>query len=175
MSDGDGTGLLRNSDLNSPRLTVRERDLFMALKQQNRLNYLQCLMIKGVAGRFERPVFGNLIGATDRYISVIRNGQANPISVTISAQFGAVPGKAIKLSFSGSQAASEVVDYLGNSALAPSFGKLISDPILLIPGQELFINTANTLIALDAGDMFSVRVFDVAKFLVDGVWESTPQ
>lgn len=175
MGNGDGAGLLRNSDLESPRLTTRERDLFMALKQQNRLNYLQCLMVKGVAGRFGKPVFGNAIGSSSQFIQVIRNGQANPISVTIAAQFAGGPGKQVKLSFSGSQAASEVVDYLGNTAAAPSFGKVISDPILLVPGQELFVACADPVFPLDAGDLLTVRVFDVAKFLTDGVWESTPQ
>lgn len=154
------------------QLNARELDLFEMLKKQLRLSNLQLMLSGGVAGRFMRPVTGDRIGSSAAFIEAYRSTSSNPVAVVVAAQFTGVPGKQVKLSLAASDNAAEVVDYLGNSALAPSFGKIISYPILVKPNQALWITTANTLIPLVIGDVFTIRMFDAREYLTDDVWQT---
>lgn len=165
-------GGFNTSELQSKLLSAREADLFQLLMEHNRLLYLNCLMQTAIAGKFESPVLGSAIGAVDKFVPVYRNKYPNPVAVTVLGLFSGVPGKQVKLSLSQANTNAEVVDFLGNTASAPSFNKRISGTILLQPHQELFINTADTNFALVAGDIFAVRVFDVRQLVADSSWET---
>lgn len=170
---GLGLGLLRKSQMmtREEALNPREKDLFDALITTNRLLFLLCLTAKATAGRFERAVTGDMIGVTDLFIPMYKNQSSYPLGVVIGGQFNSAAGRQIKLSLSQSGASSEVVDYLGNAASGPSFGKRISDPILLVPNQQLWINTADVNFALAAIDIFTVRIFDLAQYLSESAWQ----
>lgn len=173
MQEGREDFNARPAQLVAPQdLTLREQDLFNALKTQYRLSYLQVMLTSGVAGRFVKPLLGSAIGVSTTFLEIYRNTASGLVAVTIAAQFGAVPGKALKLSRSASDNVAEVIDYLGNAAAPPSFGKLISYPIILKPNEALYATTANTLVALDGNDVFTVRVFNPSEYLSDDIWQS---
>lgn len=154
------------------QLNDREQDLFNELIAMNRLLFLLALGQNTVAGKFEKPVTGDLIGTSANFISVYRNPNPYPVAVTVVGQFMGIAGKQVKLSLSQSQASGEVVDFLGNTPAAPSYNKRISTAILLAPKQELFIASADTGFTLLAADIFAVRVFDVRRFVADSSWET---
>lgn len=158
-------------------LTPRERDLFRELINMNRLLFVLALGQGAAGGKFEKPVQGDeiqaMVSGTDAgFISVYKNPNPYPVAVTILGQFSGVPGKQVKISLSQAQASNEVIDYLGNTAAAPSFNKRISVPIILAPKQEIFIASADTGFALLAADIFAVRVLDIRRLVADAAWET---
>lgn len=166
-------GYLRESDIEG-HMTPRERELFRALIQGNRINFMTLLLQSPQpAGAFDKAMTGDAIGTTDKYITLVaQNKRPNPIAVTIYAQFSGIPGKQVKISLTTNQSDDQVVDYLGNTPASPSFNKRRTDPVILNPGDALYINTADTNFALVVGDKFLVRIFDPARALNEEVWQT---
>lgn len=158
-------------------LTPRERDLFRELIGMNRLLFVLALGQGAAGGRFETPVLGDAIqaavaGTVANFVRVFQNPNPYPVAVTLLGQFSGAPGKQVKISLSQAQSTSEVIDFLGNTAAAPSFAKRISVPIILAPKQEIFIASADVVFPLVAADIFAVRVLDIRKLISDSAWET---
>lgn len=150
-------------------------DDFMAQSAtlNNRLAFLTIMSQSPLpAGRFEQAMIGSDIGAIDQYKTMYENTGLNPVGIAVYAAFTGVAGKQVKLALMPDGGDATVVDYLGNSAVSPSFGKRISATTILKPGEKLWINTANTAVALIATDVFNVRIFDPREYVGDRSWEA---
>lgn len=111
-----------------------------------------------------RPRFtGDTIGTTDLFVSLYKNNKPWPVSCRVQATF-ATPGVKVDLSLTGTVEGR--VDQLANAA----DGKSESVQILLLPEQTLWINTAETGIALTSSDIFRTRVTDIWTHLGPTAW-----
>jgi hypothetical protein len=146
--------------------------LAAALEEHSRLQWLILLAQSPMpTTRFGARLLGSAIGTTNRYVSLYENSQPHPVAVKVLYTVGIVPGTQVALSTSQDTSNESAIDYLGNTSASPSFGKVISDNIILKAKQTLYINTADTAFTLDANDIFRVRVFDPSEFLKEDSWQ----
>lgn len=143
-----------------------------ALEEHSRLQWLILLAQSPMpTARFGARLLGSAIGTTNRYVALYENSQPHPVAVKVLYTVGNLPGTQVALSTSQDTSNESAVDYLGNTSASPSFGKVVSDNIILRAKQTLYINTADTNFALDANDIFRVRVFDPSEFLKEDSWQ----
>lgn len=140
---------------------------------QNRLLWMLLITQQPIPiSRFANAMKGDKIGAVDNYQLLYENKGVNPVGVRIYADFGDVPGRQIKISLSNKKDDSDVVEFLGNTADAPSFNKRLSDTIVVMPQSKLWVNGINlSAFPLDVNDTFRVRVFDPGEFIASRDWE----
>lgn len=143
---------------------------------QNRLLSIVAMSAATLAaGRYETNVVGANFPAapSNDYIQLIRNSFPHPVAVQVSAIFTGGPGVHVRLSLGTDAATSLIVDYLGNAASYPSFGKLISKTIILVPNQALNIACwQSAVFPVQAADEFKVLMFDPMLYVSDKVWQT---
>lgn len=156
-------------------LLASQRSTEAKLEEQIRLHWMLLLAqnplpVTRIQGSFK----GSALGSTDAYVELFKNRNSWPLAIRVAAEFNgaANPGTQVKLAFSTDGSDEQVADYLGSTANAPSYNKRITDPLILNPGATLYINTADTGFALDASDVFRLRIFDPGDFLTADAFPS---
>lgn len=151
-------------------------ELRNTLVMQNRILWLICTTQQPIpVSKFGATIAGDKIGTTDNYILLFENTSVNPVGTRVLAVFGSPPGVQVKLSLTSQKDDSGLVDFLGNTASGPSFNKRLSDTLVLPPKGQLWINTADTTMALGSSDIFRVRVFDPGEIITSPDWELRAQ
>jgi hypothetical protein len=155
-----------------PEIQPSATALYNALVMSNRLAWMNLLATQPlVTGKFATSMTGERIGAVDNYIELFTNKAAHPVAVRVLGSFSGIPGKQVKLALTPDSQDSSVVDYLGNTASAPSFNKRLTDSIVLMPNETIYINTVDPMFNLVLTDIFRVRLLDPAAIVANPSWE----
>ncbi len=135
-----------------------ESDILAELRDIKRLLRLSLLTVGGAlpTTRVENNFFGDTIGTVDKYVQLYQNNLNRLLALKVTAEF-AIPGAAASISLSSNPSNTDRV------ALLTSTGPVISDTLWVLPGQTLYINTADTAFTL-AGSIFRTLVFDPLGF-----------
>jgi hypothetical protein len=150
----------------------------------NRLLWLQlCTLSPLACGQFQPEFSGDQLDIIyGNYSRITRNNLANPVGVAVYCRF-VTTGVQVKLATDNNSNDSGVVDYLGSTPVLPCGGKIISNTVVLNPGESLYIAYVKddpipifplpvVVIPAVIGDKFVVRVFDPAAYMIDQNWET---
>lgn len=141
------------------KLSANMEELYRAI-------YLNVLLQAPMpSGRFSGTILGTAMTSAD-FVPLYVNNANSLVALRVLFDVGAIPGVQVYLSYSTDASFEQVIDYLGNSALTPSYNKRISDTILVLPAQTIYIAPVNfAIFPPKADDKFRLRVWDPTSFM----------